>query len=278
MGSLPWRPVLWPSPRLIPTMAMALATAAAMEATMVDMVDTASVDTTDTAKGVLTLRPSPTTDTSEAMAAMAMVDTASAMVVSTGATTARGAPTLSLRPRLMLSPTTMAVLDMDMAAMVATEPMAAMGDLADTTARGALRPSPTMAMPASMASPTTATPPSLPPPLSTSPVPPPPPSLPASVAMPVLAAMSLTLPEPSISPRGRQRLTLTTDTDMVDTDMAVDITGVRQGHPTSSPKTPMAFCLLSGLGNSSYDSRAHMFDCFRMQYKPKLEPVDPAKR
>merc|ERR1711874_315954 len=166
----------------------------------------------DTAKGVLTLRPSPTTDTSEAMAAMAMVDTASAMVVSTGATTARGAPTLSLRPRLM--------------------------------------PSPTMAM---------------------------------------LAAMSLTLPEPSISPRGRQRLTLTTDTDMVDTDMAVDmamaamamavdITGVRQGHPTSSPKTPMAFCLLSGLGNSSYDSRAHMFDCFRMQYKPKLEPVDPAKR
>merc|ERR1711874_784639 len=226
------------------------------------------------AKGVLTLRPSPTTDTSEAMAA-----TATAMVVSTGATTARGAPTLSLRPRLMLSPTTMAVLDMDMAAMVATEPMAAMVDLADTTARGALRPSPTMAMPASMASPTTATPPSLPPPLSTSPVPPPPPSLPAS----------LTMPEPSISPRGRQRLTLTTDTDMVDTDMAVDmamaamamavdITGVRQGHPTSSPKTPMAFCLLSGLGNSSYDSRAHMFDCFRMQYKPKLEPVDPAKR
>merc|ERR550519_2251258 len=137
-------------------MAMALATAAAMEATMVDMVDTAS---------------GPTTDTSEAMAAMAMVDTASAMVVSTGATTARGAPTLSLRPRLMLSPTTMAVLDMDMAAMVATEPMAAMVDLADTTARGALRPSLTMAMPASMASPTTATPPSLPPPLSTSPVP-----------------------------------------------------------------------------------------------------------
>merc|ERR1711913_229778 len=117
-----------------------------------------------------------------------------------------------------------------------------------------------------------------------SPVPPPPPSLPASVAMPVLAAMSLTLPEPSISPRGRQRLTLTTDTDMaVDMAMAamamaVDITGVRQGHPTSSPKTPMAFCLLSGLGNSSYGSRAHMFDCFRMQYKPKLEPVDPAKR
>merc|ERR1719187_2210726 len=184
---------------------------------MAMMVDTAwamAVSTgATTARGVPTLRLSPTMDTSEAMAAMAMVDTAWAMVVSTGA----------------------------------------------TTARGALRPSPTMAMAASMALLTTATPPSLPPPLSTSPVPPPPPSLPASVAMPVLAAMSLTLPEPSISPRGRQRLIPTTMEDMVDTDMAVDmamaamamavdISGVRQGYPTSSPKTPMAFCLLFRIG------------------------------
>merc|ERR1712147_91705 len=89
-------------------------------------------------------------------------------------------------------------------------------------------PCPTPSTPSTPSLPSSpATPRSPPPPLS----PPlallPPPSPLSEVPTPVLDVTSPTLLEPSILPRGRQRLTPTTTEDTTDVDTDVDTTGVR---------------------------------------------------
>merc|ERR1712214_177407 len=98
-------------------------------------VDTEATVVTDTARGLLMLRPSPDT----AMAATAM-EGATAMVVMAVATMARGLlmPSLRLRPRL--SPDTVMAVDTDTVATAAA--MVVMAAMAvATTARGLLMPS-----------------------------------------------------------------------------------------------------------------------------------------
>merc|ERR1712012_1280320 len=99
------------------------------------MADMAATVATDTARGLLMLRPSPAT----AMVATDTADTAVDMVVMAVATTAmaRGPLMPSLRPRPRLSPVT--AVDTAMVAMVATDMAVA------TTARGRLRLSPATA-------------------------------------------------------------------------------------------------------------------------------------
>merc|ERR1712117_796274 len=117
----------------MPAMAMAVDTEATAVDTDTEATAVATV-ATDTARGLLMLRPSPAT----AMVATAMVATATAVM----ATTARGLlmPSPRLRPRLSLDTDTVMAVDTDTVAMAAAAVVMAAMDVA-TTARGLLMPS-----------------------------------------------------------------------------------------------------------------------------------------